>query len=164
MTYGVQKLSEHIPQYAYTQDSIETYNRTMMSWYSDAVDFVGSHYADTKWNTKFWNYVKEKHVKSERHLFYEDWLKDPQRSFYSDITSSTLFHPQNWQLWLIQMGYQTNVDLNRLSPMQIDFAMNEFMTAEVVRKKLSLPHKDAIDTTNLEYDWYVRATSTGDFK
>jgi hypothetical protein len=48
--------------------------------------------------------------------------------------------------------------------MQIDFAMNEFMTAEVIRKKLSLSHQDAIDTTNLGYDWFVRATSTGDFK
>ena len=62
------------------------------------------------------------------------------------------------------MGYQTNVDLKRLSPMQIDLAMNEFRTAELMRNKLSLPHKDAIDTTNLGYDWYVRATSTGDFK
>ena len=163
MTYGVQELALHIPQYAYTQNDIDTYNRTMMAWYSDAVDFVGSHYADSKWDTKFWNYVKEKHVKSERHLFYEDWLRDPKRSFYSDVSSKTLFHPQNWQLWLIQMGYPTNVDLNRLSPIQIDFAMQEFMNSEAIRNRLSIPHKDAIETTNMGYDWYQRCHSIGDF-
>ena len=163
MTYGVQELALHIPQYAYTQNDIDTYNRTMMAWYSDAVDFVGSHYADTKWDTKFWNYVKQKHVKSARHLFYEDWLKDPKRSFYSDVSSKTLFHPQNWQLWLIQMGYPVNVDLNRLSPIQIDFAMQEFMRSEAIRNRLSISHKDAIETTNMGYDWYERCHSTGDF-
>ena len=143
MTYGVQELALHIPQYAYTEASIDMYNKTMMAWYSDAVDFVGSHYADSKWDTKFWNYVKESHVKSPRHLFYEDWLKDPERTFYSDVSSKTLFHPQNWQLWLIQMGYPVNVDLNRLSPMQTDFAMTEFLKAEEIRNMVNPTHHSA---------------------
>jgi tryptophan halogenase len=163
MTYGVQELALHIPQYAYTEASIDMYNKTMMAWYSDAVDFVGSHYADSKWDTKFWNYVKESHVKSPRHLFYEDWLKDPERTFYSDVSSKTLFHPQNWQLWLIQMGYPVNVDLNRLSPMQTDFAMTEFLKSEEIRNRVSISHKDAIETTNMGYDWFERCHSTGGF-
>jgi tryptophan halogenase len=163
MTYGVQELALHIPQYAYTEASIDMYNKTMMAWYSDAVDFVGSHYADSKWDTKFWNYVKESHVKSPRHLFYEDWLKDPERTFYSDVSSKTLFHPQNWQLWLIQMGYSVNVDLNRLSPMQTDFAMTEFLKSEEIRNRVSISHKDAIETTNMGYDWFERCHSTGGF-
>ena len=163
MTYGVQELALHIPQYAYTEASIDMYNKTMMAWYSDAVDFVGSHYADSKWDTKFWNYVKEIHVKSPRHLFYEDWLKDPERTFYSDVSSKTLFHPQNWQLWLIQMGYPVNVDLNRLSPMQTDFAMTEFLKSEEIRNMTSISHKEAIETTNMGYDWFERCHSTGGF-
>ena len=163
MTYGVQELALHIPQYAYTEASIDMYNKTMMAWYSDAVDFVGSHYADSKWDTKFWNYVKESHVKSPRHLFYEDWLKDPERTFYSDVSSKTLFHPQNWQLWLIQMGYPVNVDLNRLSPMQTDFAMTEFLKSEEIRNMTSISHKEAIETTNMGYDWFERCHSTGGF-
>ena len=163
MTYGVQELALHIPQYAYTEASIDMYNKTMMAWYSDAVDFVGSHYADSKWDTKFWNYVKESHVKSPRHLFYEDWLKDPERTFYSDVSSKTLFHPQNWQLWLIQMGYPVNVDLNRLSPMQTDFAMTEFLKSEEIRNMVSISHKKAIETTNMGYDWFERYHSTGGF-
>ena len=163
MTYGVQELALHIPQYAYTEASIDMYNKTMMAWYSDAVDFVGSHYADSKWDTKFWNYVKESHVKSPRHLFYEDWLKDPERTFYSDVSSKTLFHPQNWQLWLIQMGYPVNVDLNRLSPMQTDFAMTEFLKSEEIRNMVSISHKKAIETTNMGYDWFKRCHSTGGF-
>ena len=125
-----------------------------MSWYDDAVDFVGSHYADTEWDTAFWNYVKEMHVKSEKHLWYEEWLKDPQRSFYSDVSSNTLFHPQNWQLWLIQMGYPVEKDLNRLSPMQIDFAMSEFKKAEEIRLRTSISHVNAIETTNMGLDWF----------
>ena len=154
MTTGVQELAKHIPQYVYYDNDIQTYNQTMMSWYDDAVDFVGSHYADTEWDTVFWNYVKEMHVKSEKHLWYEEWLKDPQRSFYSDVSSNTLFHPQNWQLWLIQMGYPVEKDLNRLSPMQIDFAMSEFKKAEEIRLRTSISHVNAIETTNMGLDWF----------
>jgi len=155
MTYGVEQLALHIPQYVYSEDNIETYNRSMMSWYSDAVDFVGSHYADTEWDTDFWNYVKDVHVKSDKHLWYEEWLKDPHRSFYSDVSSPHLFHPQNWQLWLIQMGYPVNKDINRIPPMQIDYAMSEFLRAEEIRRRSSISHIDAIETTNMGLDWYA---------
>ena len=61
------------------------------------------------------------------------------------------------------MGYPTSVDLNRLSPIQIDFAMQEFMRSEAIRNRLSISHKEAIETTNMGYDWYERCHSTGDF-
>ena len=154
MTYGVQELAKQIPQYVYNEEAIASYNMTMMNWYSDAVDFVGSHYADTEWDTKFWNYVKEMHVKSEKHLWYEEWLRDPRRSFYSDVYSNTLFHPQNWQLWLIQMGYPVSKDLNRVDPMQLDIAMADFLRAEEIRKRASISHINAIESTNLGMDWY----------
>ena len=154
MTTGIEKLMDMIPQYAYNEANVETYNREMEFWYNDAVDFINSHYADTEWNTPFWNFVKDTHVKSEKHLWYEEWLRDPQRSFYSDVSSNTLFHPQNWQLWLIQMGYPVSKDMNRVNPMQLDFAMTEFLRAEEVRKRTSLSHINAIESTNLGMDWY----------
>ena len=75
MTTGVQKLAARIPQYAYSERDIKGYNEEMGYWYEDAVDFINSHYADTKWDTPFWNFVKETHVKSDKHLWYEAWVK-----------------------------------------------------------------------------------------
>ena len=87
-------------------------------------------------------------------MFYEDWVKDPKRSFYSDVSSKTLFHPQNWQLWLIQMGYPVSKDMNRVNPMHLDLVMSEFLRAEEVRKRTSISHINAIESTNMGMDWY----------
>ena len=162
MTVGVEKLMEMIPQYAYNDSNIETYNREMEVWYNDAVDFVNSHYADTEWDTPFWNFVKETHVKSEKHLWYENWLKDPNRKFYTPVQSRTLFHPPNWHLWLIQMGYPVNVDLNYMPPQEIDFLLHDFQLAEEIRMHTSVTHIDAIKSTNLGLDWLQLAQSRGD--
>ena len=101
MTIGVQKLAARI-QYAYSERDIKGYNEEMGYWYEDAVDFINSHYADSKWDTPFWNFVKETHVKSTN-IWYEAWLKDPLKSFIPSVDSMTLFH-SNWQLWLIPNG------------------------------------------------------------
>ena len=162
MTTGVEKLMDMIPQYAYTDANVETYNREMEYWYNDAVDFVNSHYADTEWDTPFWNFVKETHVKSEKHLWYENWLKDPQRKFYTPVQSRTLFHPPNWHLWLIQMGYPVNVDLNYMPPQEIDFLIQDFKLAEDIRMHSSLDHTSAIKSTNLGLDWLLLAQGRGD--
>ena len=162
MTTGVEKLMDMIPQYAYTDANVETYNREMEFWYNDAVDFVNSHYADTEWDTPFWNFVKETHVKSEKHLWYEDWLKDPERKFYTPVQSRTLFHPPNWHLWLIQMGYPVSVDLNYLPPQEIEFLMHDFALAEEIRMLTSIRHVDAIESTNLGLDWLQLAQARGD--
>ena len=162
MTNGVKMLAERIPQYAYGQADIDSYNKDMQYWYEDAVDFINSHYADTKWDTPFWNYVKETHVKSDKHLFYERWLKDPNRKFYTNVQSRTLFHPPNWHLWLIQMGYPVNVDLSYLNPIEIDFVMRDFLIAEQHRIHGSINHTDAIESTNIGCDWASRAMSRGD--
>tara|TARA_B110000879_G_scaffold195187_1_gene263649 strand:+ start:60 stop:1592 length:1533 start_codon:yes stop_codon:yes gene_type:complete len=162
MTNGVKMLVDRIPQYAYTQADVNSYNNEMAYWYDDAVDYINSHYADTKWDTPFWNYVKETHVKSEKHLFYEAWLKNPQRKFYTNVQSRTLFHPPNWHLWLIQMGYPVVKDLHYINPMEIDNTTNEFVKQEEIRLKTSVTHKDAIDTTNWGTDWWERASQRGD--
>tara|TARA_B100001287_G_scaffold259116_1_gene246016 strand:- start:737 stop:2248 length:1512 start_codon:yes stop_codon:yes gene_type:complete len=162
MTTGVEKLMDMIPQYAYNEANIETYNREMEFWYNDAVDFVNSHYADTEWDTPFWNFVKETHVKSEKHLWYEDWLKDSDRKFYTPVQSRTLFHPPNWHLWLIQMGYPVNVDLSYMPPGKQEFLLNDFQKAEEVRMHTSIKHIDAIKSTNLGLDWFALSIARGD--
>jgi hypothetical protein len=44
--------------------------------------------------------------------------------------------------------------MNRVNPMQLDFAMTEFLRAEEVRKRTSLSHINAIESTNMGMDWY----------
>jgi tryptophan halogenase len=162
MTTGVQELAKMIPQQWYDDKRISTYNDYMMDWYNDAVDFINSHYADTKWDTPFWNFVKETHVKSDKHLYYERWLKDPNKKFYSNVDSTTLFHSPNWQLWLIQMGYPVNKDLNYINPRELDHIMQNFLVAEQMRMLSSISHVDAIESTNIGTDWYQRYASRGD--
>ena len=162
MTTGFEKLLARISHNAYSEADVHGYNQEMIYWYEDAVDFINSHYADTKWDTPFWNFVKETHVKSEKHLYYEAWLKDPNRKFYTSVMSKTLFHPPNWHLWLIQMGYPVNKDLNYLNPMETEFMMREFHMAEEVRVHSSIPHTDAIESTNMGCDWWHRSRTGGD--
>ena len=162
MTTGVQELAKMIPQQWYDDKRISTYNNYMMDWYNDAVDFINSHYADTEWDTPFWNFVKETHVKSDKHKFYERWLKDPKRSFYSRVHSVTLFHPPNWQLWLIQMGYPTNVDLSRIPKLDLEAQQQDFNQQEHIRHIVSMSHSDAIETTNLGVDWWSKCMSRTD--
>ena len=162
MTTGIEKLMDMIPQYAYNEANVETYNREMEFWYNDAVDFINSHYADTEWNTPFWNFVKDTHVKSEKHLWYEDWLQDPNRKFYTPVKSRTLFHPPNWHLWLIQMGYPVNVDLGYLPPGKQEHLQRDFDRSEEIRKHTSIKHVDAIKSTNLGLDWLALSQARGD--
>jgi len=156
MTTGVYKLAQRIPQYAYTQPDIDSYNKEMAHWYDDAVDFVNSHYADTKWDTPFWNYVKDTHVKSDKHNFYQRWLKDPSRKFYTNVDSMTLFHAPNWHLWLIQMGYPVNKDISNLNALHLNDINLDFARHEKIRGITSLSHADAIESTNLGCDWVAR--------
>jgi hypothetical protein len=53
------------------------------------------------------------------------------------------------------MGYPVKKDLNRLSPMEIDLAMTEFKRSEEIRLRTSIPHIDAIETTNMGLDWWA---------
>jgi len=162
MTEGVKHLANLIPQQWYDEKRIKVYNNYMMDWYDDAVDFINSHYADTEWDTTFWSWVKNTHVKSKKHLYYERWLKDPNRSFYSRVYSQTLFHPPNWQLWLIQMGYPTHSDLNRIPKLELEALQQGFDKDEHIRNIVSMPHSDAIETTNLGVIWYERFMSRHD--
>jgi tryptophan halogenase len=162
MTTGFEKLLARISHNAYSEADVHGYNQEMIYWYEDAVDFINSHYSDTKWDTPFWNFVKETHVKSEKHLYYESWLKDPNRKFYTSVMSKTLFHPPNWHLWLIQMGYPVNKDLNYLNPMETEFIMREFHMAEEIRVLSSISHTNAIESTNMGCDWWHRSRNGGD--
>lgn len=153
MTEGVQRLALRLNTGRYDQTDIDIYNAEMRYWYEDAVDFVSSHYADTERTSKFWDYVKDNHIKSEKHIYYEKWLKDPSRKFYTKNSHNTLFHPPNWQLWLVQMGYTVNKDMNYLDPMRIDQLMKEWDDHEDNMCKRSIPHLDAVELTNRGYQW-----------
>lgn len=157
MTAGVEKLALTIPTHSYSDADIEMYNKEMIMWYEDAVDYVNSHYADNEHDSKFWQFVRDTHVKSEKHLFYEKWLADPDRPFYTRTDTKTLFHPPNWQLWLIQMGYPVAKNLNNVPPYVVEKMMNDFKSAENIRKRTSISHSDAIYTTNEGVDWWQKS-------
>lgn len=157
ITDGIQKLAVAVNTNRYDQGDIDLYNQQMMNWYDDVVDFIHSHYADSTWDTPFWNYVKERHKKSEKHLWYEQWLKDPNDTMYSKNATNTIFHPPNWQIWLIQMGYKTASDLRHVSPVEIDRKMFEFLHEEEKRQYTSLDHANAIEATNKGARWRNKA-------
>ena len=52
------------------------------------------------------------------------------------------------------MGYPVSKDMNRVDPMQLDIAMADFLRAEEIRKRASISHINAIESTNLGMDWY----------
>ena len=59
---------------------------------------------------------KRKHVKlHDRHLFYEDWLKDP-KDLFIQMYSAKHFSLPELATMVNTDGLSLNVDLNRLSP------------------------------------------------
>lgn len=104
---GIEQLSFRLQSRYYTDSDIFYYNNLMSSYFEDCIDFINMHYEKVDRDDKFWKWVRETHVKSDRQRFYEDQLLRtdvplPERG------SGFVFCASNWFVWLIQLGYKVN--------------------------------------------------------
>ena len=99
---GIKRLADKLKVGLFDQFDIDHYNSTMIRHYEDVVDFVNMHYADTERTEPFWQYVKERHIKSDIQLYYEDVCADPDKILFHlslpNVKDNRIFGPTNWIL------------------------------------------------------------------
>lgn len=101
---GISKLRDLIIDNQYSQRDIDFFNLQMEIYFEDCIDFVSMHYSKPYKNTKFWNWVKDSWVSSERLEYYKKALADPTIPVPANGKFANIFGGSNWSCWLIQMG------------------------------------------------------------
>ena len=107
ITEGLQRLQDRISMRFYTQRDIIQYNLDMSSVFEDAIDFVSMHYSRPWKNTKFWNWVKDTYVETDRISLIRQVLTK-ELLYSSNFSNTGIFSGQNWTTWMIQLGYDVN--------------------------------------------------------
>lgn len=106
ITVGITQLSNAIFENWYSDNDRLNFNCQMVSLFEDCVDFVSMHYANNLRTTKFWNFVKETFVPSDRMLHYLDMLKNPNIKVPVDGKYNYMFGGHSWSMLLQQLGYE----------------------------------------------------------
>ena len=103
MIRGCEYLEECMYECAYTDYEPDVYNIRMRCNFESAVDYINMHYAYSKRQGKFWDYVRTNWKKSGMQQYMEEEINDPTvRTVQSDRTSS-FFGGSNWHAWLVQI-------------------------------------------------------------
>lgn len=141
ITAGITQLSNAIQDGMYTYDNIDYYNLQMKLYFEDSVDFVNMHYAYSNRTSKFWNWVKEIFVPSDRMNFYISSLLDETIPVPFNGKFNYIFGGANWSTVLVQLGA---VISSRKLPLTDDSAriilLDNFKKNEKYRHVWSRPH------------------------
>lgn len=101
---GIEQLTFRLGTDYYSESDITVFNNVLNGYFEDSIDFINMHYDKAEHDTKFWNWVRETRVKSNRQKFFEE-------SIASDYPllpvggQGYIFDGVNWICWLIQFGY-----------------------------------------------------------
>ena len=100
ITLAIYELANRIrPGYFDTIDA-EVFNALMSAVYEDAIDFINMHYAQTYFDTSFWNFVKETRIDSPTYLRFKKILESGER--FNNHGKGHIFGAANWWCWLLQ--------------------------------------------------------------
>jgi tryptophan halogenase len=106
ITAGITQLSNTIKDRHYADIDRLNFNVQMTIVFEDAVDFVSAHYANNKRTSKFWNYVKDTFVPSDKMLHQIEELKNPNVEVPYNGKLHCFFNGCNWTLLSQQLGYE----------------------------------------------------------
>jgi tryptophan halogenase len=106
ITEGIYQLVQLISNGTFQEDTINSYNIVMKSFFEEAIDFVSSHYAYTERKEPFWQIVKNTIKISPRLQHHLNLLSDPTIPLPRGGNLPSFFTNSNWNLWLIQMGFK----------------------------------------------------------
>jgi len=99
---GITELGERIQTNCYTDLDIEFYNVVMKNFYEYTIDFVSMHYGYSKFQSPFWDHVRDKFNKSQHHLFYEEMLEEGRN--LNSNGKGFFLGGANWLCWLLQLN------------------------------------------------------------
>lgn len=133
----------------YTQEDINLYNAIQTCVFEDCIDFVSMHYANSDWDTKFWNFVNKEIIISERHKYFASFLQQGEK--LTRDGRGWFFGGANWNCWLCQIEKDIipNKYIDRNTAMDI---INEWEY-----KRSANPFVSHIDAIN-DYKDYVNIT------
>jgi tryptophan halogenase len=146
ITTGITQLSNTIKDRHFVDIDRQNFNVQMIMVFEDAVDFVSAHYANNNRTSKFWNYVKETFVPSDKMLHQVDELKNPNIEVPYDGKVHYFFTGCNWTLLLQQLGYEVaerNINVNKEAAAEI--LVGNYIEFEKNRHVWCRHHSDEID-------------------
>ena len=104
---GIEQLVFALESRYYIDATVDYYNRLMANYFEDSIDFINMHYSVADRPEKFWQWVKETIVVSERQKFYErQMLRTDELLPVKGM--GYMFCATNWIIWLIQLGFPLN--------------------------------------------------------
>ena len=118
ITVGITQLSNAIFEQWYSQNDVNNFNSQLITLFEDCVDFVSMHYADNLRTSKFWEYVRNTFVPSDRMLHYLEVLKNPNVKVPVDSKHNYMFGGSSWSMCLQQLGYE-------ITPRNIPYSQEE---------------------------------------
>ena len=142
---GIEQLVYRLEARYYSEMDIAYYNNIMTSMFEDSIDFINMHYAKVDREDKFWKWVRETHIKSDKQEFYEHLML---RTDSALITrgGGFVFCASNWFTWLIQLGYKLNPAYDGLTS---DSSLEELLyyhdNIESTRHTRSIKHVDYLE-------------------
>jgi hypothetical protein len=105
ITVGITQLSNAIMEQWYSDNDVANFNSQLNTLFEDCIDFVSMHYANNNRTSKFWNYISDTFVPSERMLHYLDRLTTPNIKVPVDSKYNYMFGGSSWSMLLQQLGY-----------------------------------------------------------
>jgi tryptophan halogenase len=142
---GIEQLIFRLGSRYYTEFDIAYYNNVMTSMFEDSIDFINMHYSKVDREDKFWKWVRETHIKSDRQEFYEYQLLRTDCPLPTS-GGGLIFGASNWFAWLIQLGYKVNPACDGLTSGR---ALEEILyyhdNIESTRHARSIKHVDYLE-------------------
>lgn len=105
MIRGIEYLSEALIGNRYEDIDKDVYNVKMHGLYDDCVNFVNMHYAYSEREGKFWDYVRDKYIKSDMFTYMEEEVYNPTTATFGGQKYG-FFSGLNWQSWIHQLNPQ----------------------------------------------------------
>ena len=145
---GIEQLAFRLGSRFYTEHDVNYYNNLMAAYFEDCIDFVSMHYSVNKRKEKFWQWVDDTFIKSEKQKFYErQMLRSDEKLPVKG--SGLMFCATNWIMWLIQLGFPCAEADDGLSKEQSEFELLYYHSSiESTRHKRSIEHTKYINEIN----------------
>lgn len=101
---GIEQIIYRLGTDYYSDVDILVYNNILTGYYEDSIDFINMHYDNVDQESKFWNWVKETRIKSDRQKFFENSMASNE-PLLPVGGQGFVFDGVNWICWLTQLGY-----------------------------------------------------------
>jgi tryptophan halogenase len=150
---GIYQLAERISDLNYSENDKIIYNSIMKEFFESSINFVSMHYSYTERSEPFWLAVKDRIKVNQEQQLYIDILKNKNLPLSGIAKRTNFFTANNWNTWLIQMGYE-------VTPRNIkdsEFYLNKWYdNDEKFRHQFGVVHLDYLERNQYLFEKYSK--------